>query len=97
MDKSELESGNFASNNERMDWDVDSIADQIFKKLNGSVARKTILDIIKEDIPNYEDARIQTYVPILIQRDVINILLSMDETFNSPAEGIEGVHLSKAP
>jgi hypothetical protein len=95
MAESKLELDSITMNYHRADWDAGAIAEQIFNKLNGSFSREAILGTIKDTIPKYEDARIQTYVPILLQRDVINKLLSMEETSASPVMGIEGVRHSE--
>ncbi len=77
MNESELESGENAVYRIQGDWDVDTITEQIFGDLNGTVARSTIQEVIKEVIPMYESAPIQTFVPIFIRRDVVVQLNTM--------------------
>ena len=95
MDETRLELDVAATNDARADWTVDTIADRIFRGCNGSVTRETLLQIVKQVAPRYEDARIQTFVPIFIQRDVMNELFTMQETVAPPGVGIEEVHQSE--
>ena len=85
MNHSELELDKNAVDRTQVDWDVDTIAEQIFGDLNGAVARSTIQEVIKEVIPKYEGARIQTFVPIFIRRDAVDLLNSMQALFATPA------------
>lgn len=80
MDKFKPAPDGVTTNDARADWTVDTIADQISRSLNGSVAREAFVQIIKQVAPRYEDARIQIFVPILIQRDVMNELLTRRKT-----------------
>ena len=89
MDQSHLKSGNNTVNKTQANWNVDTIAEQIFSDLNGAVTHKTIQEVLKEVIPKYEGARIQIYVPIFIRRDAVNQLLSMPATFVSPDMAID--------
>ena len=84
MNPSELELGEDAVYRSQGDWDVDTIAEQIFGDLNGAVARSTIQEVIKDVIPKYEGARIQTFVPIFIRRDVVDQLRAMQALFAAP-------------
>lgn len=65
-------------------WDIETIVEQIWRDLNGSFPRAEIHEALKEIIPKYEKARIQTFVPVLIRRDAINQLKSMQATFALP-------------
>lgn len=94
MDESKLKAGGVTTNDAHTDWAVDMIADQIIRSLDGSVTRETILQIIKQVAPRYEDARIQTFVPVLIQRDVMNELFTLQETLAPPGVGTKVVHQS---
>ena len=88
MNESELKLGNNAVSKTQADWNVDTIAEQIFSDLNGSFTLSTIQEVLKKVIPKYEGARIQTYVPIFIRRDAVNQLQSMPTTFASPVMAI---------
>jgi len=74
MNESELEFGENAVYRIQGDWDVDTVTEQIFGDLNGTVARSMIQEVIKEVVPRYESAPIQTFVPIFIHRDVVDQL-----------------------
>ena len=79
------------SNRTQRDWDVDTVTEQIFGELNGTVARSTIQEVIKDLIPKYEGAPIQTFVPIFICRDAVAQLKAMQALFATPAMAtIEG-------
>ena len=84
MDQSHLKSGNNTVIKSQGNWNVDTIANQIFRDLNGTMTLSTIHEVLKDVIPKYESARIQIYVPIFIRRDAVNQLLSMPATFVSP-------------
>lgn len=88
MNESELKLGINAVNKTQADWNVDAIVEQIFSDLNGSITRTTIQEVLKEIIPKYESAQIQTYVPIFIRRDAVNQLQSMSTTFALPGFSI---------
>jgi hypothetical protein len=85
MNESELKLGRNAVDRTQGDWDVDTITEQVFGDLNGTVARSTIQEVIKEVIPKYEGARIQTFVPIFIRRDAVDQLRAMQALFATPA------------
>ncbi len=85
MNESELELGEDAVYRIQGDWDVDTITEQIFGDLNGSVARSTIQEVIKDVIRKYAGARIQTFVPIFIRRDAVDQLKAMQALFATPA------------
>jgi len=85
MNESELELGENAVYRVQGDWDVDTVTEQIFGELNGTVARSTIQEVIKDVIPKYEGAPIQTFVPIFIRRDAVDQLKAMQALFATPA------------
>jgi hypothetical protein len=74
MSESELEFGENAVYRIQGDWDIDTVTEQIYGDLNGTVARSTIQEVIKEVIPMYESVPIQTFVPIFIRRDTVDQL-----------------------
>jgi hypothetical protein len=92
MDETRSGLHGLATNDAQADWSADTIADQILRNLNGSVTRETILRIVKQVAPRYADARIRTFVPILIQRDVMNELFAVQETLARPGVEIRQVH-----
>ena len=64
-------------------WDVDSLTEQILAELNGAVSSSTIQDALSEVLPRYENARIQTFVPIFVRRDVVERLRAIQAPFAS--------------
>ncbi|KPK43393.1 MAG: hypothetical protein AMJ65_05940 [Phycisphaerae bacterium SG8_4] len=77
MDWSGCESATDTLSKTQGEWSVETIAEQIFRDLNGTVSLATIQEVLKEVVAKYESARIQTYVPIFIHRDAIKRLKSM--------------------
>ena len=75
---------NCADNKTQVAWDEDSIIEQIWSELKGVVTHSTIQEVLKEVIPRYEEARIQTFVPIFIRRDAVDRLRSMQTPLASP-------------
>ena len=53
------------------EWDIEDLTEQIWNELDGEFARSTIHEIVENVIPEYENARIQTFVPIFIRRDTL--------------------------
>ena len=88
MNESELELGENAVYRIQGDWDVDTVTEQIWSDLKGTVARARIQEVIKDVIPKYEGARIQIYVPLFIRRDTVNQLKSMQIPFATPGMAI---------
>lgn len=66
------ESGAAASS--RADWDVESVVEQIWSDLEGTVTRPTIRQELSEVILRFEGAPIQTYVPIFARRRTVERL-----------------------
>jgi hypothetical protein len=77
MDRSGCKSVNDTLSKTQGEWSIETVSEQILRELNGTVSLATILKVLKEVVPNYERARIQTYVPIFIHRDAIKRLNSM--------------------
>jgi formaldehyde-activating enzyme involved in methanogenesis len=85
MNESDLKSGINGVNKTLADWDVDTIVEQIWNDLKGAVARSVIQDVLVEVVPRYEQAQIQTFVPIFIRRDAVDQLKAMQALFATPA------------
>lgn len=58
--------------------DLEAIIEQICKDLGGTVSRSVIRQVVIDVYPRYEDARILTYVPIFLGREVRRRLLASD-------------------
>ena len=84
MNESESKLGENVVDRSQGDWDVDTVTEQIFGELNGTVARSTIQEVIKDLIPKYDGAPIQTFVPIFIRRDAVDQLRAMQALFAVP-------------
>jgi hypothetical protein len=86
VNEGDLKSGDNEVYKTQADWDVDTVVEQIWKDLNGAVARSEIQDVLEEVVTSYEKARIITFVPIFIRRDVVQrlrILQSRDASVDS--------------
>ena len=55
--------------------DLEAIIEQIWKELGGTPARSDIRSVLIEVAPRYADARIFTYVPIFMGKEVRRRLL----------------------
>jgi len=77
MNESELTPNHDDMVNDHYDWDIDAIIEQILTEFNGTVTRSTVLEVLKEIVPIYENARVRTFVPIFIRQDAINQLRAM--------------------
>ncbi len=53
---------------------LDHMTDAIWEEMQGQVDKQMIYQAIQEILPNYEDSRIWSFVPILMHRDVTEIL-----------------------
>ena len=84
MNQSDLKSGNIGVVRTPGDWHVETIIARIRRDLNGSVTPSMIHEVLNEVIPRYKSARIQTFVPIFIQRDTVKRLKSMQEFCSGP-------------
>jgi hypothetical protein len=84
MNDSESKMGNYADEKTQAEWDVDSITEQILSDMNGAFTRSIVQEVLEEIVPNYEDARVQSFVPIFIRRDVVERLRTMQTTIASP-------------
>ena len=55
--------------------DMEAIIEQIWKDLGGTASRSDIRSVVIEVAPRYADARIFTYVPIFMGKEVRRRLL----------------------
>ena len=74
MDESRPETGTGTVASSYPDWDVDSLLERVWDDLGGTVSRSTIHQVLTEVIPNYESARVQTFVPIFVHRETVKRL-----------------------
>ena len=56
--------------------DLEAITEQIWGDLEGKTSRADIRRVLAEIAPAYSDARVKTYVPIFLRRDVVRRLQS---------------------
>ena len=67
------------------EWDVEALLERIWNHLGGTVSRSTIRQVLAEVLPNYESARVQTFVPIFVHKETVKRLraglseLSLDD------------------
>jgi hypothetical protein len=67
--------------------DLEQLADAICKEMNGQIDRQEIRHALEQIFPHYRDARIWGFVPILMRREVTEILTegSRSSTTTVPA------------
>ncbi len=83
MSDSNLKPGKNAIGKNQVDRNVDTITEQILTELNGVASRSTIQEVLSEVLPRYENARIQTFVPIFVRRDVVERLRAVQSPISS--------------
>ena len=54
--------------------DLDLLTGKIWQDLHGQVSRERVRQVLLDLLPKYQEVRILTYVPILLQRNAIEIL-----------------------
>ena len=67
-----LEIGEVVGGN--LDWDIESLVEQIWTDLGGQVNRLAIRHQVADVVPAFQDARITTYVPIFVRRRTVEQL-----------------------
>lgn len=56
------------------DWDVETVVEQVWTDLGGTVSRPAIRREVAEVICAFEDARITTYVPLFVRKRTVERL-----------------------
>lgn len=77
MNNRSLSSGISELGQNRADWNMDLMAEQIFGDLHGAITRATIQEILDEVAREYSRARVQIFVPIFIRRETEKRLRAM--------------------
>ena len=54
--------------------DLDKLTGKIWQALHGQVPRERVRQVLLDLLPKYQEARILIYIPILLQRNAIDIL-----------------------
>jgi hypothetical protein len=54
--------------------DIDLLTGKIWQDLHGQVPRERVRQVLLDLLPKYQEARILTYVPVLLHRNAIEIL-----------------------
>jgi len=71
---------------ENSQWSVEDLIEQIWRDLGGAKSHSHIRSVLREVAPEYENARIKIFVPILLRRDVLQRLqdeLELDQGANA--------------
>jgi hypothetical protein len=74
MNGSKPGNGNGAIACSNRDWDVETLIEQIWNDLEGTVTRSTVRRVLTTVTPKYENARIQSYVPIFLRKETVERL-----------------------
>ena len=56
------------------DWDIEPLLERVWNHLGGTVSQSTIRQVLAEVLPDYESARIQTFVPIFVHKETVKRL-----------------------
>ncbi len=74
MNSEQLNNRNLAGHNDTLDWDKDGAVEQIWKDMDGMVARATIEQVVSEVALRFDVARIKTFIPIFVHRETVERL-----------------------
>jgi len=74
------------SPDDTLDWFSERTVEQIWKALDGKVARSVIEQVISEIALKYVEARIKTFIPILVQKEAVARLKT--GLSNTPSDAI---------
>ncbi len=56
--------------------DLDQLTDAIWEEMKGRINKVEIRQILEQILPSYQDARIWGFVPILMRRELAEILVA---------------------
>jgi hypothetical protein len=56
------------------EWNPDDLIEKTWSELKGEVPRSRICELVTELADRYEDAKVKSFIPILIRRQVIELL-----------------------
>ena len=56
------------------EWNPDDLIEKTWSELKGEVPRSRIREVVTELANRYEDAKVKAFIPILIRRQVIELL-----------------------
>jgi hypothetical protein len=62
------------STDDRTEWDIDGMTEELFRELNGSVSRATVERTLCSLFASYEDAPVKSFVPIIVRRQALDLL-----------------------
>ena len=74
MSEKKLNNMDVTTDTDRVSWDEEKVIEQVWKDFHGMVTRSTIEQLISEVIQKYKGALIRTYIPILVQKEVVDQL-----------------------
>ena len=74
MNESKPKTGTETVARSSLDWDVETLLEWVWNHMEGTVSRSTIRQVLAEVIPNYESARVQTFVPIFVHKETVKRL-----------------------
>jgi hypothetical protein len=56
------------------EWNTADLIERTWREFNGEVPRSRIREVVNELLDGYQDAKVKTYLPILIRRQAIDLL-----------------------
>jgi hypothetical protein len=69
--------------NDMNEWNPDDLIEETWRELKGEVPRSRIREVVTELANRYENAKVKAFIPILIRRQVIELLDAEREIFIS--------------
>ena len=60
--------------NDRADWDIDGMTEELFRELNGSVPKATVERALCSLFAIYENAPVKSFVPVIVRRQAKDLL-----------------------
>ena len=98
MNNEQLKLEHGAPASEDPDWEVETVIEQVWQELQGEVNRAVILQVLLKIMPKYENARVTTYVPLLVHREAVDVLRARldDETPPVNPVGVNGTYSTGA-
>lgn len=62
------------STDDHTDWDIEGMVEQIYYELDGVVSTETVEQTLTTLFANYENARVKSFVPVIVRRQAKNML-----------------------
>lgn len=61
------------------EWNPNDLIEDTWRELKGEIPRSRIREVVTELVDRYKNAKVKTYVPILIRRQKVDLLNAESE------------------